>query len=64
MGGPKDIDLAVAAAQEAFETRWGLKVPGFQRGKYMMKLADLMEESFDELAAIEALDNGKSLLRI
>ena len=29
------------------------------RGKIIYKLADLMEKNIDELAALEALDNGK-----
>ncbi|CAL1697198.1 unnamed protein product [Somion occarium] len=59
-GTPKDVDRAVAAAQHAFETSWGLKCPGAERAKLMNKLADLMEEHEDELAAVEALDNGKT----
>ncbi|KAJ3873540.1 aldehyde dehydrogenase, partial [Lentinula edodes] len=57
-GTAKDIDLAVAAARNAFNTTWGLKVPGSARGQLLYKLATLMEESLEELAAIEALDNG------
>ncbi len=56
----KDIDLAVDAAQHAYNTAWGLKVPGNERGKLLTKLAILMEENADELAALETLDNGKS----
>ena len=58
MGGPKDVDLAVKAAHEAYEQRWGLKVPGSERGRLLMKLASLVEDNLEELAAIEALDNG------
>ncbi|KIM71780.1 hypothetical protein PILCRDRAFT_749361 [Piloderma croceum F 1598] len=56
---PKDVDLAVKAAQKAFDTVWGLKAPADRRGIVMNKLADLMEAHLDELAALEALDNGK-----
>lgn len=59
-GTAKDVDIAVKAAQKAFETSWGLKVPGFKRAALLNKLADLMQEHFDELAALEALDNGKT----
>ncbi|OCH89819.1 NAD-dependent aldehyde dehydrogenase [Obba rivulosa] len=59
-GTPKDVDLAVAAAHKAFETSWGLKCPGSERGRLLSKLADLMEEHNDEYAALEALDNGKT----
>jgi aldehyde dehydrogenase (NAD+) len=55
----KDVDLAVAAAQKAYETAWGLKVPGQQRGALLNKLADLIEENTDELAALEALNTGE-----
>ncbi|KAG8798912.1 aldehyde dehydrogenase (NAD(P)(+)) ald5, partial [Serendipita sp. 398] len=59
-GTRQDVDLAVAAAQKAYETSWGLKVPGFERGKLLMKLAELIEKNAEELAAIETLDNGKA----
>jgi aldehyde dehydrogenase (NAD+) len=62
---PKDVDLAVKAAQKGFDTVWGMKVPAERRGIIMNKLADLMEAHVDELAALEALDNGSFLcLRI
>lgn len=32
-----------------------------QRGKYLVKLADLFEQNLEQLAAIESLDNGKAL---
>ena len=59
-GTAKDIDRAVAAAKSAFETSWGLNVPGARRGELLNKLADLMEQHTDELAALEALNNGKT----
>lgn len=55
---PNDVDTAVKAAQKAFDTVWGLKASGAQRSRILHKLADLMEVHFDELAALEALDNG------
>ncbi|KZT58784.1 aldehyde dehydrogenase [Calocera cornea HHB12733] len=54
-----DVDLAVAAARQAFKTTWGKHCPGTERGKLMFKLADLMEEQAQVLAEVEALDNGK-----
>ncbi|KIM54978.1 hypothetical protein SCLCIDRAFT_135639 [Scleroderma citrinum Foug A] len=59
-GTPQDVDLAVDAAQRAFETTYGLNCPGSQRSILLGKLASLMGEHADELAAIEALDNGKA----
>jgi aldehyde dehydrogenase (NAD+) len=57
---PKDVDLAVEAAHKAFDTTWGLKTPGLVRGELLWKLAHEMEKIHDELAALEALDNGKT----
>jgi aldehyde dehydrogenase (NAD+) len=59
-GTEKDVDLAVEAAQKAFDTTWGLKSSGSQRSELLYKLATLMEKYHDELAALEALDNGKT----
>lgn len=56
----KDIDLAVSAARKAFEGEWRQTTPG-QRGRLMSKLADLAEKNLDLLAAVESLDNGKSI---
>ncbi|GJE84734.1 NAD-aldehyde dehydrogenase [Phanerochaete sordida] len=57
----KDIDVAVAAAREAFNTTWGKHVSGIERARLLNKLADLMERDAQELAELEALDNGKPL---
>jgi aldehyde dehydrogenase (NAD+) len=56
----KDVDLAVAAARKAFNTTWKATAPG-DRGRLMLKLADLVEKNLDLLAAVESLDNGKSI---
>lgn len=56
----KDVDIAVAAARKAFEGEWRTVTPE-QRGKYLVKLADLIERDTDLLAAVESLDNGKAL---
>lgn len=56
----KDVDEAVAAARRAFEGEWHHVTPE-DRGRLLLKLADLIEQHLDTLAAIEALDNGKAL---
>src|ERR1700680_4737101 len=54
-----DVDKAVAAARAAFETgAWRKKLSASHRGALMYKLADLIEKNADELAQLEALDNG------
>jgi acyl-CoA reductase-like NAD-dependent aldehyde dehydrogenase len=56
--GAEDVDRAVKAAQAALEGKWS-QIPPAAREALMRKLADLIEENKDELAELEALDNGK-----
>lgn len=58
-GDAADIDAAVAAARKALEQGPWSKMDARDRGRLMFKLADLIEEEADELAALESLDNGK-----
>ncbi|KIM46276.1 hypothetical protein M413DRAFT_441362 [Hebeloma cylindrosporum] len=57
----KDIDVAVAAARQAFKTTWGKNVTGFERSRLINKLADLIERDAQDLAELEALNNGKPM---
>ena len=54
-----DIETAVLAARKAFDEGPWPRMNARERGKIMMRLADLIEAEIDELAALEALDNGK-----
>jgi aldehyde dehydrogenase (NAD+) len=54
-----DVDKAVAAARAAFDKGPWRKMSASKRGVLMNKLADLIEKNADELAQLEALDNGK-----
>lgn len=56
----KDVDIAVAAARKAFDGEWRRTTP-HQRGIYLLKLAEILEKNIDLLAAVESLDNGKSI---
>ena len=56
----KDVDIAVAAARKAFEGQWRTTTPQ-ERSVYLLRLADLVEKNLDLLAAVESLDNGKSI---
>jgi len=60
-GDAADIDLAVHAARAAFETGPWSRMDARDRGRLLTKLADLIEQNFDELAALETLDNGKPI---
>ena len=58
-GTAADVDLAVAAARRAFDDGpWARMTPA-ERGKLVWRLGDLVEQHADEIAEIEALDNGK-----
>lgn len=54
-----DVEQAVLAARRAFDEGPWPRMDARERGKIMMRLADLMEAEIDELAALESLDNGK-----
>jgi len=59
MAGKADIDLAVAAAQRAFPT-WS-RMAAADRGRILLRLADLIEANAEELARLESLDTGHPL---
>ncbi len=54
-----DVDLAVQAARDAFEIGPWRKMAATERSKLLNRLAALMEKNLEELAVLEALDNGK-----
>src|SRR5580700_461601 len=56
-----DVDKAVDAARQAFENGAWSKTTASERGRLLNKLADLMEQNKEELAALETLDNGKPI---
>jgi aldehyde dehydrogenase (NAD+) len=60
-GDRADVDRAVQAARRAFESGPWSKMNARERGRLLYKLADLIEEHIDELAALETLDNGKPI---
>jgi aldehyde dehydrogenase (NAD+) len=57
--GAGDVDKAVLAARQAFEQGPWRKMNASERGRLLYRLADLIEKHGDELARLEALDNGK-----
>ena len=52
----EDVNIAVAAAKRAFPA-WAA-TPAAERGRLLLKLADLIEENLEELAQLESLDTG------
>jgi len=55
-----DVDAAVAAARRAYDKVWS-KMSGRERGKYLYRIARLVQERARELAVAESLDNGKPI---
>lgn len=56
----QDVDRAVKAARQAFESGpWADMLPS-QRQDLLLRLADLIDKHADELAELESLDNGKT----
>ncbi|MGZ5446049.1 MAG: aldehyde dehydrogenase [Thermoanaerobaculia bacterium] len=55
----RDVDAAVKAAKLAFPA-WS-KTSAEQRSRVLLKLADVLEQNFEELARCESQDNGKPL---
>ena len=60
LAGQADVDTAVAAARRAYDKVWG-KMPGRERGKYLFRIARIIQEKARELAVLESLDGGKPI---
>ena len=56
--GQADVDAAVKAAKKAYDTVWS-KLSGKARGKYIYRIARLIQEKAREFSVIESLDSGK-----
>lgn len=55
-----DVDKAVAAARVAYDKTWS-KLSGSERGKYLFRIARIIQERSRELAIAETIDNGKPI---
>ncbi|MDQ1642884.1 MAG: aldehyde dehydrogenase [Actinomycetota bacterium] len=58
--GEADVDRAVQAARRAYERIWSKLAPR-ERGKYLYRIARIVQERARELAVLESLDNGKPI---
>lgn len=56
----EDVDRAVQAARKAYDRTWS-KLSGRERGKYLFRLARMIQERARELAVIESMDGGKPI---
>ena len=59
-GDAQDVDRAVKAARRAYEKTWS-KMPAQERGKYLYRIARIIQEKARELAIIETMDGGKTI---
>lgn len=60
--GSADVDLAVAAANRAFDSpQWGLQSAPRDRAALLFRIAEIIRRDRDRLAELETLDNGKPL---
>lgn len=55
-----DVNKAVKAARRAYEGVWG-RMPARERGKYLYRIARLIQERARELAVLETMDGGKPI---
>ncbi|KAG0486406.1 hypothetical protein HPP92_008501 [Vanilla planifolia] len=60
-GDKEDVDNAVKAAREAFDHGKWPRTSGHERGRILMKLADLIEQHAEELSMLDAINAGKLL---
>lgn len=58
-GAPEDVDAAVAAARAAYD-EWRL-TPAPHRGEILFRVAEILKERKDELAALMTSEMGKTL---
>lgn len=56
----KDVDKAVKSARKAYSEVWS-KLPARERGKYLFRIARMIQERSRELAVVETLDGGKPI---
>ena len=60
LGSDADVDRAVKAARKAYSATWS-KLSAGDRGKYIFRIARILQERAREFAAIESLDGGKPI---
>jgi aldehyde dehydrogenase (NAD+) len=58
--GAEDVDRAVKAARRAYDKVWS-RLPARERGKYLYRIARILQERSRELAVLESIDNGKPI---
>src|SRR5205814_8223823 len=60
LASPADVDAAFQSARQAFDSVWG-KMPGQERGKYIYRIARLLQDRAREFSVAETMDGGKPI---
>ena len=60
-GSTTDMDMAVAAARRAFDDGPWPRMAASERGRYLLRIAALLESARDEVARLESANNGKPI---
>jgi len=60
LANAEDVDAAYQSAQKAYESVWR-KMPGQERGKYIYRIARLIQDRAREFAVAETMDGGKPI---
>jgi aldehyde dehydrogenase (NAD+) len=60
LAGPEDVDRAFRAARRAYDTVWS-RLSGRERGKYLFRIARLLQDRAREFAVAETLNGGKPI---
>jgi len=58
--GDSDVQKAVKAARTAYDSVWS-RMPAAERGKYLFRIARLIQERAREFAVVETLNGGKPI---
>jgi aldehyde dehydrogenase (NAD+) len=57
---PADVDAAIQSARNAYSKVWSKMAP-LERGKYLFRIARIIQEKARELAILESMDGGKPI---
>jgi aldehyde dehydrogenase (NAD+) len=60
LANAEDVDAAYQAARNAYDSVWG-KMSGRERGKYLFRIARLVQDRAREFAVAETMDGGKPI---
>jgi len=60
LAGSADVDRAVKAARKAYSGAWS-KMKAAERGKYIFRIARILQERAREFSVVESLDGGKPI---